>query len=542
MGDTKPRILVVDDERANITALGVILSDEFAVSVALSGEQALKVVASATSRPDLILLDVLMPGLDGYATCRQLKAEAASADIPVIFVSALEHLQGKVEGFRAGAVDYLTKPPEPEEVLARVRAHLTLRQQMIELEDKNRELETLYRQLLEETEQRQQAEANYRAVDAKLSALSAREAQKWGLSAFVGQSPGILRLQDDIRKLQTADRTSVLVLGESGTGKELVARALHFGSGRSKNAFVPVNCSAIPAELADATFFGSVKGAYTGSVGDRKGYFEEADGGTLFLDEIGDMPMMLQVKLLRVLEESKITPVGGVKERSIDVRVVAATNVDLAEQIAQKTFRRDLYFRLAGYTLRIPPLRERPGDVELLARHFANQYATEMGLNPVSLGADAIKALAEYSFPGNVRELRNLMEFALIRSGGGTITAEHLHFLSPLEEEIPPAVAAPTPVPAPAPPLGSLPAAPAPAPNQAETPVAPGPLLEIPDLGPSEQLILNYLDQHARINNRQCQQLLNVDHSRASYLLKKLHREGRLRKRGERRWAYYERA
>jgi len=219
--------------------------------------------------------------------------------------------------------------------------------------------------------------------------------------------------------------TTVLITGESGTGKELIARAIHYGSFR-KGQFVPLNCSAIPSGLAESTLFGHVRGAFTGADTARKGCFELADGGTLFLDEIGDMPLELQAKLLRVLEDGYVTPVGADHPKRVDVRVLSATNADLQTKISEGKFRQDLYFRLAGFPVVVPPLRQRKEDILLLAHHFLSMWATEMGRPIPSLSSDAIEILASYAFPGNVRELKNIIERAIIESGGREIQPKHL--------------------------------------------------------------------------------------------------------------------
>ena len=211
------------------------------------------------------------------------------------------------------------------------------------------------------------------------------------------------------------------------TGKEVIARAIHHGSPRAAGPFIPVNCSAIPADLAESTLFGHRRGAFTGADRDRPGYFELADGGTLFLDEVGDMPLDIQAKILRVLEDGQILPLGDTAEKKVDVRVVAATNVDLETGIEAGTFRQDLYFRLARFPIRVPPLRERRGDIPLLARHFLRLFAAEMGLPPPPLDETALEKLSSYDFPGNVRELKNIVERAVIESNGGQVQSEHLH-------------------------------------------------------------------------------------------------------------------
>jgi len=234
---------------------------------------------------------------------------------------------------------------------------------------------------------------------------------------------------EDIRKLHHTGTMSVLITGESGTGKELIARAIHYGGPRAKGPFIPVNCSAIPPDLAESTLFGHVRGAFTGANTDRKGYFELANGGTLFLDEIGDMPLELQAKLLRVLEDGCVIPVGGMYEKHVDVRILAATNVDIQTKIRENAFREDLYYRLAVFTVIVPPLRDRKEDIPLLAHHFLKVFAAEMGMEMPPLSQDGFAVLESYHFPGNVRELKNIIERALIESGGARIQPQHLRFI-----------------------------------------------------------------------------------------------------------------
>jgi DNA-binding NtrC family response regulator len=236
-------------------------------------------------------------------------------------------------------------------------------------------------------------------------------------------------LINNIERLHQFPNTSVLITGESGTGKELIARSIHFSSPRARAPFVPVNCVAIPGELAESLLFGHSKGAFTGALADRKGYFELAHGGTLFLDEIGDMPGSLQVKLLRVLEDGLVTPVGAAEARKVDVRIIAATNADLQARIADGRFRQDLFFRLARYQVPTTPLRERNEDVPALALHFLRVFAAEMGIKAPLLSAGALEILKGYDYPGNVRELRNIVERALIECNGEPILPAHLHLL-----------------------------------------------------------------------------------------------------------------
>ena len=361
-------------------------------------------------------------------------------------------------------------------------------------------------------EQRQQQAVNaLEKADEQLELISAREALRWGIEGFIGRSQTIRRILDDVRQVQAAGTTSVLITGESGTGKELIARAIHFGGRRSKGAFIPVNCSAIPAELAESTLFGHVRGAFTGASAERKGAFELADKGTLFLDEIGDMPLPLQAKLLRVLEDGAVTPLGGGRERQVDVRVVTATNADLRAQMEAGVFRQDLYFRLARFPVQLPPLRQRREDISLLAHHFLDLFAAEMGIPHPALNSEALSALEGYAFPGNVRELKNMIEYALIKSSGSPIGLAHLSFMDAAGFEVAKETAA------------------EPQDVGLKSPIETG-----------EEQILTYVRQHGSINNAECRSLLDTQYNRASYLLKKMHSRGLLVRVGERRWARYQ--
>jgi len=417
----REKVLIIDDTPANLNLLSAALEPRgYEVFAAPGGEAGLKIAARV--RPDLILLDVVMPGRDGFAICRELKADDATREIPVLFITARHETAAVLNGFRVGAVDYILKPFQPEEVLGRVETHLKISRLTRELQARNAELET-------EIARRRRAEDARERADARLSTLSSREAQRWGLAAFIGRSRMMRKIMEDIERLHHFSQTSVLITGESGTGKELVARAIHHGSPRAAGPFIPVNCVAIPAELAESMLFGHLKGSFTGATSDRKGWFELADGGTLFLDEIGDMPAALQAKLLRVLEDGEITPVGAAQAKRVDVRVVSATNADLSAKIASGDFRQDLYFRLARYLVETPPLRERPEDVPVLAGHFLEMFSAEMGMTPPALTSEAVAWLTSYAFPGNVRELKNLMERALISSGGEAIRREDFQVL-----------------------------------------------------------------------------------------------------------------
>ena len=432
------KILIVDDIPANLNLLSHNLESQgYRVVAVPSGVVALQIVERV--QPDLILLDIMMPEMDGFETCRRLKANPDTAEIPVIFITARDEMESLLEGFSVGGVDYITKPFSEQEVQVRVQNHLQIHRLTQQLIDKNIALQ-------QEITRREQAEAARNAAEdarqtanAQLSILSQREAEHWGIAGFIGKSKTIERILDDVRQLQAIGTTSVLILGESGTGKELIARAIHFGGTRASGPFIPLNCSAIPHELADSTLFGHLRGAFTGANSDRKGYFELANGGTLFLDEIGDLSFDLQAKLLRVLEDGFFTPVGGTQPKQADVRVVAATNAALQAKIAEGTFRSDLYHRLARFPVEVPPLRERKEDIPLLANHFLEMFAAEMKVEQPTLTPEALIALEAYHFPGNVRELKNIIEHALIKSLGEAIQPVHLHFIeSPPTSAIPP--------------------------------------------------------------------------------------------------------
>ncbi|RKZ78336.1 MAG: sigma-54-dependent Fis family transcriptional regulator [Candidatus Parabeggiatoa sp. nov. 1] len=349
-------------------------------------------------------------------------------------------------------------------------------------------------------------------TDAKLfSTLSGQETKRWGISGFIGKSKTFTKILDDIRRLQEVEKTNVFILGESGTGKELIARAIHFGGIRAKEPFLPVICSAIPADLAESHFFCHVKGAFTGAVCDRKGYFEQADGGTLFLDEIGDMPTLLQAKLLRTLEDGTLMPVGGNREKKVNVRVLAATNADLPAKIATNEFREALYYRLGSYTIHAPPLRERKENIPLLVKHLLSMLAAEMCRPEPTLTPEALATLENYDFPGNIRELKNRIEHALISCDGAPIQPAHFDLIEPAQV------------------IES---------NEKSASVEPT-LSEQALLIGGEEKILAYVREQGSINNTQCRQLLNLDYHKSSYLLKKLAREGKLVREGERRGAYY---
>ena len=518
----RAKILVVDDNAANRDLLRQVLEPEnFDVMLVPSGEIALDVAQRVS--PDLILLDVVMPGgIDGFETCRRLKADTAKKDMPIIFITAQDETDSTVKGFEAGGVDYIAKPFAKEEVLVRVDTHLKnamLTQQLIQ---KNEELQAEIERRTRAESNQAKAEAALQSADERLSFLSQQETERWGILGLVGRSQTLGTIVKDVRKVQDAGTTSVLIVGESGTGKELIARSIHFGGTRKDGPFIPVNCAAIPAELIESAFFGHKRGAFTGADTDHNGYFAMADGGTLFLDEIGDMPQDLQSKLLRVLEDGRFMPVGTTTEKQANVRVIAATNVHLETRMAQGQFREDLYYRLARFTIQLPPLRERAEDIPLLANHFLNLFAKEMGKALPVLQPDTLERLMSYAFPGNVRELKNIMEHALILSESGFILPEHLmlrtQVLQPSNQ---------------------------PSEMPLETHDHQAHLLvkrlnvDGAELESDEEKILEYLRQNTSINNAECREFLGVSRNRASYLLQKLQRYHLVVAEGQRRWLRY---
>jgi len=434
--------------------------------------------------------------MDGYETCKRLKSNRITEHIPVIFVTIKDDSISLRKAYESGGVDYIPKPFEREEVLARVESHLKISSLTSELMHKNKELE-------DEISGRKQAEESRQQAFDALQIISQHEASRWGIEAFIGKSKTIGKILDEVRLLQNAGKTGVLIIGESGTGKELVARAIHFGGVKSTGPFITVNCSAITRELAESTLFGHIRGAFSGANAYHKGYFEQANGGTLFLDEIGDMPLELQPKLLRVIEDGIITPVGSEREKHVNVRILAATNQDLRKKIAEGLFRRDLYYRLENYQVEVLPLRERREDIPLLVEHFLKIFSEGMGMAAPPVSPEAMLALEDYQYPGNVRELRNIIERALIKSGGSMIRPEHLQFIDVNNAQC-------------TSPQGSA--------NISMT---------------DEERILVCVQRNGSITNAECRELLSVDMRRASYLLEKMTDHGLLQRKSNRRWTRY---
>ncbi len=393
--------MVVDDTPASLRLLTELLAKEgYRIRPASDGALALKSVAARP--PDLILLDVSMPDMDGYEVCRRLKADEQSSRIPVIFISSFGDTQQKVAGFEAGGVDYITKPFETEEVLVRVRTHLRLRR-VEELQRAFNEIEVLKAQLELENAYLQEEVVEARAF-----------------GELVGQSAALRQIVSQI-DLVAPTEASVLILGETGTGKELVAHEIHRRSHRKDKPLVRVNCASIPKELFESEFFGHARGSFTGALKDRAGRFETAEGGTLFLDEIGEVPLDMQGKLLRVLQEKRYERVGEDRTRQANVRIIAATNRDLKKAAAAGRFREDLFYRLHVFPIQVPPLRERLDDIPLLAKHFVDLSVRELKCAKPRLTRAGVAQLQLYDWPGNVRELRNVIERAVILARGGSL-------------------------------------------------------------------------------------------------------------------------
>ena len=362
-----PKILIIDDEAPIRRTLREILEyEKYKVEDAADGIEGLEKIKNDSF--DLILCDIKMPGKDGIEV---LEESLKITDTPVVMISGHGNIETAVEAIKLGAFDYIAKPLDLNRLL------ITLRNAM----DKSK--------LITETK-----------------VLKKKVSEKYEI---VGESEQIVAIKEMIERVAPTN-ARVLITGENGTGKELVAHWLHQKSERSHAPFIEVNCAAIPSELIESELFGHEKGAFTSAIKQRKGDFEQAHGGTLFLDEIGDMSLSAQAKVLRALQENKITRVGGEKEIPVDVRIIAATNKNLAEEIQKGRFREDLYHRLSVIMIEVPPLRERKGDISLLARHFMEEISAANGKAPLTYDDDALQMLEEMPWTGNIRELRNVIE------------------------------------------------------------------------------------------------------------------------------------
>ena len=417
--DTAASILVVDDIPANLGVLIDTLSTAgYRVRVAADGESALEQARYAP--PSLVLMDAMMPGIDGFETTRRMRGIATLANTPVIFMTALSESQDKVRAFAAGANDYVTKPFQHEEVLARVRTHIARRALERELERTNAELET---RVAARTKELEIALAEVEALKVRLqheNQYLKREISEQMSDAIVGKSPALQHALSQAGLVAPTDAT-VLIRGETGTGKELIARALHERSARREGPLVKLNCSAISAGLVESELFGHVKGAFTGAHDRRIGRFELAHNGTLFLDEVSELPLETQAKLLRVLQEREFEPVGSSKTQKVDVRVIAASNRDLAADSRSGRFRSDLYYRLNVFPIDLPPLRERRDDIPLLAHHFMQRAARKLGKRLERIEAETLDLLTRHDWPGNIRDLQNVIDRAAILADGAEL-------------------------------------------------------------------------------------------------------------------------
>lgn len=382
----KPVILIVEDEKNTREGLERTLNRKYQIIQADNGERALRLLAEKPV--DILLTDLRMPGMDGLTLVR--RAIAHESQPVCIVLTAYGSIESAVEAMKVGAYDFLTKPLNLDQLEIVIERALHSRQ----LENENRSLRT--------------------QLD-----------KRFGLEAFIGRTPAMEELFKLIRQVAPSQAT-VLIQGESGTGKELVAHAMHNLSSRARGPFIAVHCAALPQNLLESELFGHEKGAFTGAVERRRGRFEMAEGGTLFLDEISEVAPVIQVKLLRVLEEWKFERVGGQETLEADIRLVAATNNDLKKLVQEGRFRNDLFYRLNVVTINLPPLRERRDDIPLLARHFLQDFARENNRKIEDISSDALAVLVSYDWPGNVRELKNIIEQMVVLGHGAKLTLRDL--------------------------------------------------------------------------------------------------------------------
>jgi len=383
---SKSILIVEDEETLRESVKRIFVKEGFLVDGAESAERGLALLETGVY--DVIISDIILPGMDGIEMLT--KVRELVPDQIFIVVTAYASLDTSVKALRAGAYDYIMKPIIHEEIKLIVRNAL----QQKSLKSEN--------------------------------ALLRRELGKdCDFSSIIGESPALRQLIDEVRKIADT-KSNVLLLGETGTGKELFARVIHHNSSRREMPFVPINCSAIPETLLETELFGHVRGAFTGAVSTKKGLLEEAEDGTVFLDEIGDMSLSLQAKLLRVIEDQVIRPVGSSKGLKVDIRFITATNKDLEAAVKDGTFREDLYYRINVLALTIPPLRERKQDIGALSRHYLMKFAQEMGKRVKDIAPEAMDLMMQYRWPGNVRELQNVIERAILISDDDLIRPAHL--------------------------------------------------------------------------------------------------------------------
>ncbi len=381
------KVLVIDDEKSMREFLAIMLEKEgYEVDTAEEGPKALDLCKKELY--DLVITDIKMPRMDGLEVLHRLKE--ISKETAVIMITAYASTETAVHAMKEGAYDYITKPFNVDEIKMVIRNALERR----DLEREN--------------------------------ILLRKEIQsRYGFGNIIGQSPQMLNVYDLIQRIAPS-KTNVLITGESGTGKELVAKAVHYNSPRKEHPIVTINCGGLPETLLESELFGYQKGAFTGATSNKQGLFETADKGTIFLDEIGDLPISLQVKLLRVTQDMSFKRIGGTSEIEVDVRIISATNKDLEEEVIQGRFREDLYYRLNVIQIHLPPLRERKEDIPLLAQHFLEKYSKESGKKIGQISSYAIESLMDYSLPGNVRELENIIQRSVTLETSNIILPESL--------------------------------------------------------------------------------------------------------------------
>ncbi|HEY4899346.1 MAG TPA: sigma-54 dependent transcriptional regulator [Terriglobales bacterium] len=380
-------VLIIDDEAAIRESLQTLLELEgYEVDTANDGTEGL---ARLADRPyDLVLLDFAMPERNGIEILQDIRER--DSELAIIMITAYGTVENAVNAMQAGATNFIQKPWDNEKLLADVGAAV-----------------------------------GRRRAEAEVIQLKRALKQRYNFEHIIGKSDPMLRIFDLVAQVAPS-RSTVLLQGESGTGKELIAKAVHMNSTRRDYAFVPVNTGSMPADLLESTLFGHVKGAFTSAIASKKGLFEMADRGTLFLDEIGTMGLDTQSKILRVLQDRKFMHLGGVSEIQVDVRIIAATNVDLRQQVKEGKFREDLFYRLNVITIDLPPLRQRKNDIPLLAEHFARKFAQENGKTQLHIAPEAMRPLMDYDWPGNVRELENVIERAVVLANGPSLTVDLL--------------------------------------------------------------------------------------------------------------------
>jgi two-component system response regulator PilR (NtrC family) len=392
----KDKILVADDEKSMREFLDIMLKKEgYKVTLASNGEEVMKLIEKDIF--DLALVDIRMPRQDGISVLKRIKS--ISPETVVIVITAYASADTAIKAMKEGAYDYITKPFKIDEIKLIIQNAL---------EKKHLQKENL---LLKQVVR-----------------------DRYHFENIIGQSSKMLELYDLLEKVAPT-KTNILITGESGTGKELVAKAIHYNSPRKDKPFVTLNCGAIPESLIESELFGHMRGAFTDAISTKKGLFEVADEGTIFLDEISELPLMMQVKLLRVLQDGEFKRVGGTEDIRVDVRIISATNKNLEEAVREKQFREDLFYRLNVIQIKIPSLRERKEDIPLLTSHFLKRYSEELGKQISQISPEALRVLVQYDYPGNVRELQNIIERAMALETSQELTAQNLS--SYIEEQLP---------------------------------------------------------------------------------------------------------